>query len=275
MTSRTSPFFILFLFLLLLAENGKVSAQCNVTNTVFGDGEQVRFIVAYNWGPVWVDAGIVTFSASNETYQGKSTIHLKATGKSFPSYDLLFKVRDYYDSWIDPADFRSYSFKRYTYEGNYTLLNTLWFDHQNQRVISNTKTQNNPQRNDTLPVKPCAFDMLSSIYYVRTLDFSTLSMNKRQEVKVLIDDAYYDIYVMPLAKEIVETREGKRYRCIKFAAKMVQGTIFKGDEDILVWVTDDGNKIPVYIEAKIIVGTIKVYLKDTKGLKNPFSSLVK
>ena len=56
---------------------------------------------------------------------------------------------------------------------------------------------------------------------------------------------------------------------------MVQGTIFKGDEDVVVWVTDDGNRVPVYIEAKIIVGTIKAYLKSTKGLKNPVTALVK
>ena len=56
---------------------------------------------------------------------------------------------------------------------------------------------------------------------------------------------------------------------------MVQGTIFKGNEDVLVWVTDDGNRIPVYIEAKIIVGTVKADLKDTKGLKNPVTSLVR
>ena len=56
---------------------------------------------------------------------------------------------------------------------------------------------------------------------------------------------------------------------------MVQGTIFRGEEDVLIWVTDDANKIPVYIEAKIIVGTVKVYLKGTKGLKNPVTSLVK
>ena len=72
-----------------------------------------------------------------------------------------------------------------------------------------------------------------------------------------------------LARETVEGLDGKRYKCIKFAAKMVQGTIFKGEEDVLVWVTDDGNKIPIYIEAKIIVGTVKAYLKDYKGLKNP------
>jgi hypothetical protein len=55
---------------------------------------------------------------------------------------------------------------------------------------------------------------------------------------------------------------------------MVQGTIFRGDEDVLVWVTDDENKIPVYIEAKILVGTVKAYLKEAKGLNNPMSALL-
>ena len=231
--------------------------------------------MSYNWGPVWVDAGQVTFTVKSETFRGKPAWHLKGTGKSFNSYDLLFKVRDYFDSWIDPESFRSYDFKRHVYEGGYTLLNTLNFDYNAQRIISNTKSNNNPQRTDTLPVRPCAFDMLSAIYYTRSLDYAELLANPATHLEVLIDDGYYDIYIRPVGREVVESTDGKRYRCIKFAAKMVQGTIFKGEEDVLVWVTDDANKIPIYIEAKIIVGTIKAYMKDAKGLRNPVTSVVR
>lgn len=248
--------------------------QCPISNTVFGDGEQIRYSVSYNWGPVWVEAGLVTFKVTKENFRNKPSWHLQGTGKTFASYDLLFKVRDYFDSWIDPETFRSYDFRRYVYEGGYTLLNTLSFDHTAGRVIANTKSNNNPQRRDTLAVRPCAFDMLSAVYYARTLDFSELQATGRKQLTVLIDDAYYDIYIRPLGKEVVESKDGKRYRCIKFAARMVQGTIFKGDEDVIVWVTDDANKVPVYIEAKIIVGTVKAYLKDAKGLRNAFSSVV-
>lgn len=250
-------------------------AQCPTSNTVFGEGEQIRYTVSYNWGPVWVDAGLVTFSVTNELFRGKPSWHLKGTGKSFASYDVLFKVRDYFDSWIDPESFKSLDFRRNVFEGGYTLLNTLNFDYNSQKVISNTKCKNNPQRTDTLPIRPCAFDMLSAVYFTRTLDFSDLRPENKKHVTVLIDDAYYDIYIRPLGKEIVESTDGKSYRCIKFAAKMVQGTIFKGEEDVLVWVTDDANKVPIYIEAKIIVGTIKAYLKDAKGLRNPTTSVVR
>ena len=252
-----------------------IFGQCPASNTVFGDGEQISYIASYNWGPVWVDAGLVTFSATKEQFHGKPAWHFKSTGRSFTSYDVLFKVRDYYDSWVDPETFRSLDFRRYIYEGGYTLLNTLFFDYTGQQVISNTKSNNNPQRTDTLRMQNCMFDMLSAVYYTRTIDFSDLHPNEKRKVTVLIDDDYYDIFIRPIGKETVESTDGKRYRCIKFAAKMVQGTIFKGNEDVLVWVTDDANRIPVYIEAKIIVGTVKAYLKDTKGLKNPVTSLVR
>lgn len=252
-----------------------LNAQDPVLNNTFRAGENVVYDVSYNWGPIWVDAGRVTFSVSSENFLGKETFHLKSTGKTFPSYDLLYKVRDYYDSWIDPGTFSPYEFRRSTYEGGYSLLNTLRFDYQKRLIISNTKINNKPLRTDTLKMMPVFYDMLTAVYYTRTLDFSGLDPDTKIPVWVVIDDAFYAIYLRSLGKEVVESKSGDRYRCNKFAAKMVQGTIFRGDEDVLVWVTDDENKVPVYIEAKIIVGTVKAYLKSAKGLKNPVTSLVK
>jgi hypothetical protein len=263
--------FILFCLLFIGSSvyQQRTSAQCFSSNEAFLDKEEIRYSVSYNWGPVWVDAGLVTFSATLEPYMGKTVWHFKGTGKSYPSYDLFFKVRDYFDSYTDPETFEPCSFRRYVYEGGYTLLNTLDFNYNIGKVISGTKAGNKPQRADTLPVVACGFDMLSAIYYTRNIDFSQAVPGWKKEVKVVIDDLYYDIVIRFLGREAVVSPEGKQYSCIKFAAKMVQGTIFKGDEDVLVWVTDDQNKIPVYIEAKIIVGTVKAYLKDYKNLRNP------
>lgn len=268
-------FIIVCLFFLQISGFNTVSAQCPSENTVFSDQEVIRYTAYYNWGPVWVDAGTVTFSTGNEQYMGREVWHFKGVGKSFPSYDLLFKVRDYFDAYTDIATFRPKYFKRQVYEGGYTLLNTLNFNDITGKIYSSTKTNNNPQRFDTLRMDPCAFDMLTAIYYTRTLDFSQAYPGWKKDVKVIIDDQAFDIWIRFIGRETVETPGGNQYRCIKFAAKMVQGTIFKGEEDVLVWVTDDGNKIPVYVEAKIIVGTVKAYLKDYKGLRNPVTSLVR
>jgi hypothetical protein len=49
---------------------------------------------------------------------------------------------------------------------------------------------------------------------------------------------------------------------------LIEGTIFKGGEDMYVWVTDDKNRIPVLVEAKILIGSVKAYLESAKGLRN-------
>ena len=266
---RTYLLFILALFYL------DSSAQCFTSNRAFGNGEEISFTVSYNWGPVWVDAGLVTFSAVSEMYKGKPAWHLKSTGKTFKSYDILFKVRDYYDSWVDPGTFKTHEFRRYIYEGGYTLLNTMTYDPIRELVYSNTKTNSNPVRMDTLKLTPCLFDMVAAVYYVRTLDLADMKPEVRIPVNVMIDDSVYQIQIRTVGREIVEHPDGKRYRCIRFAAMMVKGTIFKGEEDVNVWVTDDPNKIPVYVEAKILIGTIKAYLKSYKGLLHPMTSLIK
>ena len=55
---------------------------------------------------------------------------------------------------------------------------------------------------------------------------------------------------------------------------LVEGTIFKGGEDLFVWVTDDMNKIPILVEAKILVGSVKAVLSGMEGLKYPVTSRI-
>lgn len=250
-------------------------AQCFKDSHVFKDGEFISYEVSYNWGPIWVDAGLVTFSIVKDSYAGKPAWHLKSSGRTYASYDFFYKVVDYYDAWVDPVTFNPFEFRRSVYEGGYQLLNTLRYDRGSSRVFSCTKTNNNPVRFDTLAPGPCVYNPISAVYVARTLDISGLKNDARIPVTVLIDDSTYSIYIRYLGKEVVENRDGKQYRCIKFSAKMVQGTIFRGDEDVMVWVTDDENRIPVYIEAKILVGTVKAYLKEMNGLRNPVTSLVR
>jgi hypothetical protein len=261
--------------ILFFLESSGLNAQCFKKNNAFGEGESISYDVSYNWGPLWVNAGIVTFSVTREKFMGKDAWHLKSTGKTYASYDLLFKVRDYYDSWISPESFNTYEFRRYIYEGGYSLVNTLRFDYTNSRVYSNTKRNNDALRKDTLKTNLCSFDMLAAVYLTRTLDFSNVTFETKIPISVIIDDNIYPIYIRSLGKEIVTNQDGSKYRCTKFSAKMVEGTIFRGDEDMLVWVTDDENKIPVYIEAKILIGTVRAYLKETKGLKNLSNSQIK
>ena len=65
-----------------------------------------------------------------------------------------------------------------------------------------------------------------------------------------------------------------KVKTIKFAAKLVAGEIFTGETDMLIWVSDDDNRVPVCFEAPIRVGAGAGRLKEWSGLKHPFTALI-
>lgn len=241
--------------------------QCVFPSNAFTDGEEFSYIISYNWGPIWVDAGIVTFSTKLEQKNNRPVWHLTSTGRTYLSYDFLFKVRDTYETWLDTATLRTIEFRRYIYEGGYQLQNRSWFDYSRNQVFSNTKINDGPMKTDTVNMGTCTFDMLSAVYYVRALSTGSFHKQKSLPVRVAIDDSTYRIDVRWLGIEIVEHPNGERYTCNKFSATMVEGTIFTKDQEAFVWVSDDPKRIPVYVEAKILVGTVKAYLKEVKGVR--------
>ncbi|MES1217089.1 MAG: DUF3108 domain-containing protein, partial [Bacteroidota bacterium] len=88
------------------------------------------------------------------------------------------------------------------------------------------------------------------------------------------DDEVYNMYIRYLGKETVKTKY-RKFKAIKFKPLLVKGTIFEGGEKMTVWVSDDGNHIPVRIESPISVGTIKVDMMGNKNLRYPLTSLLK
>jgi len=119
-----------------------------------------------------------------------------------------------------------------------------------------------------LSLTPCLFDIMSAVYYFRSVDFNQYKPGDRIPLNMILDSESYNLSMRYLGKEEVKTRDKKKYKCIKFAIQLVEGTIFKGDEDAVIWVTDDENKVPVIVEAQIIVGSVKAILSDAKGLKH-------
>jgi len=69
------------------------------------------------------------------------------------------------------------------------------------------------------------------------------------------------------------TIESGTFRCIKFVPVLQKGRVFKEEQDLTVWITDDLNHIPVLAEADILVGSVKMELKEFGGIRNPMAKL--
>ncbi len=73
-------------------------------------------------------------------------------------------------------------------------------------------------------------------------------------------------------KETIKVDAGK-FNCLKFVPVMSTGRVFKKEEDLMVWVTDDANHLPILAKAKIAVGSVKMEMVSYTGLANPINKI--
>jgi hypothetical protein len=262
------------LTLVALISDVLVHSQCFENNTAFKEGEVLNYEIYYNWGFIWLNAGYVEFKVKEGQFRNRPIYYFDGYGATYKSYDWIFKVRDHYQSYLDKELLRPVLFYSQTDEGGYEAETKYYFDQSNSTAYLYTQNSERPFRKDTLRMPPCTFDVFSLVYYSRNIDFSKVKAGDSVPVIVLLDTSVYNVYIRYLGKEVFESKDGKKYKCIKFSALLVEGTIFKGGEDLFAWVTDDKNKIPVLVEAKILVGSVKAYLRSVQENRNPMDALI-
>jgi hypothetical protein len=249
-----------------------LKSQCYNHNKAYRIGEKIEYEVVYSWGPVWVPAGTVTFEVSGAKYKEKPVFYFHSFGTSYKSYDWFYKVRDYFESYVDTMTLQTLWASRNSIEGSNLVFEDYTFNHSFNKLYATIQTTDIPRRSDTLNLAKCLNDLVSAIYYVRNIDFSKCKINEKIPFWVIIVDKTYPLYIRYLGKEVFTTRDNHKYNCIKFSSKLVEGTIFKDGEDLKVWVTDDENHIALQVEAEILVGSVKAVLKNAENLRNPMSS---
>lgn len=237
-------------------------SECTVRNTAFSIGEQVFYKVSYNWNSLWLNAGEVSFKVNEGFFNNVPCYHMVGAGSTYKSYDMFYKVRDTYETYMDMQTLKPLRFIRNVNEGGYIINQNVVFKHKENKAVSGK---------GTFPIPDCIQDVLSAIYYARNIDFASYKKNDTIPVTLYLDDEVYPVYIRYLGKEVVSTRNGK-YNCIKFSPLLIEGTIFKGGEEMKVWVTDDNNKIPVRVESPIIVGSVYAELYKYSGLRSPLTA---
>ena len=247
-------------------------SQCVKKNTVFKVGEVLYYDVQYSYGPLWTNAGTVKFTANYKQFQGKKVYSFEVYGQSLPSYDWMFKVRDFFQAYADTATLAPIYSERRTYEGGKWSHDIYNFDAKRRKVFTRIENSSTKLRHDTIPYANCSHDIVTVVYAARNLDFKNRKIGEQIPINIYISNALYPLYIRYAGKEKVTLRNGQSYNCIKFTARLVEGTIFKGGEDLTGYITDDENRIAIMVEAKILIGSVKAIFNRADGLRHPFTA---
>jgi len=249
--------------------------DCGVNEVNFQSGEKFTLEIGYKFGLFRAKAGVADFTIKDAVWNNRAAYHLRGEGKTYSSYDWFFKVRDVYESYLDKETKLPLKFIRDVDEGGYTINNEYSFDHSNAlvNIDKNVIKGKDKKKAETMAIDICSQDILSAIYIARTVDYSTMAKGDVRSVKVFLDGKEWDIGIKYLGKETIKTKLGK-VRCVKFMPTLLEGTIFDADDEMIVYASDDENKVPVLIEASIAVGKIRAYIIRYDNLKHEFTAKV-
>ena len=240
----------------------------------FRTDEEIKIVVSYSWFFVWTDVVDVWLKLSSEKKNGKDAIRINGFGKSRPFYDWFYQVRDTYETWLDPSSLRPIFFNRDVNEDGYLIKNFYTYDWGNKRILARIQKRSKHAYVDTIAITSSTHDVISLIYNIRNIDFSKLQPNERFPIELAIDDKVHFLSFKFDKKETIRVKGMGKFRCIKLSAKMMKGRAFTGKENMFIWLTDDDNRLPIYMESPIKVGTIKARITEMKNLKFPLSSKV-
>lgn len=245
------------------------AAQCSISNNTFLSGEELVYKIYYNWNFVWMSAGELVFRVRDlgDRY------HITAHGSTYKSYDWFYKVRDKYEVYLDKATLLPVASSREVAEGKYRLIDKLTFDRTNNKVISQRGKTKEDLETVEYGVDPCVHDVLSIIYYTRNVDVDQLSVGTAIPIKIFIDKKTWPLRVRYLGK-VADKRIHKlgKFKAILMSPDVIKGYIFKDENKLKIWASDDKNRLPLMIESPISVGSVKAILKSYNGIKYPLTA---
>ena len=113
--------------------------------------------------------------------------------------------------------------------------------------------------------------MVSTYYYLRNnINVDSLKIGDEVSVNMFFDEENYGFKLKYLGKERINTQFGK-VNTLKFRPYVMAGRVFKEEESLTLWVSNDKNKIPLRIKADLAIGSLRADLDAFKGLKHPFN----
>ena len=79
----------------------------------------------------------------------------------------------------------------------------------------------------------------------------------------------FELYLRYDGKDEIRIQGQGTFRCLKFSAQTVAGIVFDGKEDLRFWISDDKNRVPLFIESPVVVGRVTGRLGSYENLRFP------
>ncbi|HLF50772.1 DUF3108 domain-containing protein [Flavobacterium sp.] len=229
----------------------------------YDTGEWFKFRIHYGV----VNAGYATMEVRDAVKNNKKVYHVIGKGYTTGMSRFFFKVEDVYESYIDKVTGNPYQFVRKIDEGGYKKNQEGFFNQSSNKVVVKDYKKKT-EKNFSIPEN--TQDILSAFYYLRNHpNIDKLKVGESIAIDMFFDEETTKFKLKFVGREDINTKFGTISTMV-FRPLVKSGRVFKEEESLTVWISDDNNKLPVRIKASLAVGSIKADIDAYKGLKHSF-----
>jgi hypothetical protein len=243
-----------------------------INNTSFGTGEVLNYRV--NFGFFTVGKASTVVERKIYTMNDRPCYKVDAYGETLGFVSWISKVNDQWGAYIDTSAIVTHVSYRKIKEGNYRKDEIVTFDHDKLQAEVKVKDQKTGvyKAPKYFATPEHVRDLVGGFLYLRVIDFTKYKKGDTLSVDGFFEDSKYNLKIIYSGKEKVDTKIGK-IPCHKLIPIMPDNKLFDGENSITCWISDDGNRIPVKISAKMFIGSTGIELVGFSGLRNQLQVL--
>ena len=262
----------LVIIALLFISISHTYGQCKVENTFFKDGERLYYDMYFKLGFVTSFAGELKLSVEPGSYQGRGDHKMTFQTNTSDIANKIFPVHDTLYAYMT-KDLLPIAYIKNALEGSdYTQEELTYnYDSKGKINIRTKRTRDGEFKFDEkLTSDTCIYDMVSVVYYARSLDFDSMKKNEKVSINFVSGKKKSQVDIEYKGTKKVKGNDGKRYDCAELILNFTAGGVSgKTKEMMKVYITTDKNRIPIEIVTQLKkLGSVRGVIKSYKGLRN-------
>ena len=233
----------------------------------YKSGEFFEYKLHYGF----LNASYASLELKKEILHDSLVYRATAIGRTTGLARLFYRVDDLYEAFFPLEKVKPLKSIRDIYEGGYVRKAETVYDDKNKTATILNKITNEER---VIKLESEYQDIISTFYFLRKhLDITKLKEGDIIFVNIFFASQNYPFKMQYLGIERIKTKFGL-IECLKLKPFMEAGRVFRSNEGIDLWVTNDENRIPVKVKANLRVGTIVADLTSFRGITNPFKIIV-
>lgn len=216
--------------------------------------EKIEYILSWNT----MSIGEATLKIKSKNINGVNNRHAKLDVVTNKFFSSIFSLNAYFKSLFEHNASYSFEFVSKILQNGKQQYEQVIFDQQKQSY----KLNNSGLISERATLKD-AKDILTALYYIRTLD---LKVGNNCTINLHAQDISAPITIKVLKNEILNTIFGQK-KCFVVEPFFNKNSAIDLDAKLYIWITADAKKLPVYIKIESNIGVLSAKLTSISNEK--------